>query len=393
MSGRISLQLKNVVIRDVTPPARTPGRGIRVVAVMDTSIVSGPGKQLAAIVGPLHEAGVEIHIITFQHTHRETSAYRQFLEQAGIDTTVVRYSRRFDRGLLPALKDAIDALDPDIVQTHSYRPTTLTWLLRNRYRPGWRWIGFFHGSTREDLKVLAYHWLDRRLLRSADRIVVMSRAQRQIFADAADRVVQVQNAVIPVGATAGSDPAPLVAGLSRPRIGVIGRLSHEKGVDVMLDAFAGVVRGGSEATLVVAGDGPDRPALIHQAERLGIASRVRFTGMVESVERLYPLLDLVVLPSRSEGLPNVLLEALRADRRVVATRVGAVPEVLDGTDAGVVVPSEDPEALAAAMTEALTEPQERRAAQRKLVAERFSLDRRVAAHVQLYNDVLSGVAP
>jgi glycosyltransferase involved in cell wall biosynthesis len=368
---------------------------VRVAAVMDTSIVSGPGRQLAALAAPLREAGVDLRVIVFQHTGREHSDYRRFLERAGVDHVVVPFARTLDRTLLPKLRAAIDAFAPHVVQTHSYRPTTLVWLLRRAGVP-WKWLGFFHGTTNEDLKVRVYHWLDRKLLPSADRIVVMSRLQLAHFADCGDRALQIYNAVIPVPPVAPTDATratlAAVEAIPRPRVGVVGRLSAEKGVDVMLHALKRLADGGTAASLVIAGDGPDRAMLEALAASLGVADRAHFLGPVLPIEPLYPTLDLLVIPSRSEGLPNVLLEALRADVPVVSTRVGAVPEVLDGTGAGWVVPPEDPAALSAAIAEALREPVEHGRDARAGVVRRFSLDQRVQAHVTLYRDVLAGVA-
>jgi glycosyltransferase involved in cell wall biosynthesis len=366
---------------------------IRVAAVMDTQIVSGPGRQLAALVPAMREAGVDTRIIVFQNPAREVTPYRRFLEAAGVDHVVVPFRSRFDRALLPAFRAALDAWDPDIVQTHSYRPTTLTWLLQ-RQGVRWRWIGFFHGTTNEDLKVRLYHWLDRRLLPAADRVVVMSRSQVSRFAACGNRVVQVYNAVVPVPPVAVPVQTQRVfdhvGTLTRPRIGVVGRLSAEKGVDVMVEALAGIRAREAGASLVLAGDGPERAALESQATRLGLRDAVHFLGPVLPIEPLYPLLDVLVIPSRSEGLPNVLLEALRADLPVVSTRVGAVPEVLDGSRAGRTVPPGDAKALAEAVTATLSEPVEAAREDRSAVVGRFSLDQRVGAHVQLYRDVLAG---
>jgi len=368
---------------------------VRVAAVMDTAIVSGPGRQLAAIVEPLRAAGVDVRLFVFQHADREVTPYRRFLERAGVDHVVIPFRGRVDRTLLPALRAALDAWRPDVVQTHSYRPTTLAWLLR-RGGAGWRWIGFFHGTTNEDFKVRLYHWLDRRLLPSSDRIVVMSRTQVDHFAGVRTGVEQIYNAVIPTPPAAPDDAAraqlATVDSLPRPRLGVVGRLSAEKGVDVMLRAMRLLVDRGVRASLVVAGDGPERAALDALAATLGIADTVRFLGPVLPIEPLYPMLDLLVIPSRSEGLPNVLLEALRADVPVVSTRVGAVPEVLADTRAGRMVPIEDPAALAGAIADALAEGPDAARADREAVVRRFSMEQRVAAHVRLYRDVLAGAA-
>ena len=173
-----------------------------------------------------------------------------------------------------------------------------------------------------------------------------------------------------------------------PLVGVVGRLSSEKGVDVFLDALALLRDRGRAVHALVAGDGPDRDALKQQAERLGLADAVHFVGPVADVAALYPALDAVVLPSRSEGLPNVLLEALSADRPVVATRVGAVPEVLTDAAAGVVVPPGDAPALADAIAAALSTAHDPAArAARAETAARFSLARRVDAHRALYREL------
>jgi glycosyltransferase involved in cell wall biosynthesis len=296
--------------------------------------------------------------------------------------------------MLPTFRDVISGWDPHIVQTHSYRPTTLAWLTRfGGVR--WRWVGFFHGTTNEDLKVRVYHWLDRRLLLRADRIVVMSRSQIERFASGREKVLQVYNAVIPTAhSEVSAETAALLArveALPRPRIGVVGRLSAEKGVDVMIEALGRMAADGSDASLVLAGDGPERKGLEALAARTGVTDSVTFLGSVLPIEPFYPLLDLLVIPSRSEGLPNVLLEALRADIPVVSTRVGAVPEVLEGTGAGLMVPPGDASALANAVGTALADRSDNGRAERAAVVRRFSLDQRVEAHLRLYRGVLSGV--
>src|SRR5207244_10005330 len=105
-----------------------------------------------------------------------------------------------------------------------------------------------------------------------------------------------------------------------------------KGVDLFLDACAVLVQKGLAFSALVAGDGPGRARLEAHCARLGLEARVRFLGHVYDVDVLYRMLDLLVLPSRSEGLPNTLLEAMQADVPIVATAVGAVAAVV-GTSA------------------------------------------------------------
>jgi glycosyltransferase involved in cell wall biosynthesis len=367
-----------------------PGERIRVTALIDTAIVSGPGRQLAALVEPLRDAGVDLQMLLFERVGDPPSHYRRFLDQASIEHVVVRTRGGFDQSLLRECVAALESSRPDIVETHSYRPTVLTWLARRR-AVRWRWLGFHHGTTYENLRVRAYQWVDRLLLPAADHIVVMSREQEALFARHAPRVSCLHNAVLPASRDgAFLDPATVarVEALSRPRLAVLGRLSPEKGVDVMLHALALLVSAGTPASLVIGGDGPERTRLGRLAERLGVADRVAFIGYVLPVEPLYALVDVLVIPSRSEGLPNVLLEALRADIRIVAARVGAIDEILrDG--AGRIVMPDAPAALAQAIESALAEPHDASRPARAEAVRRLSLESRVASHVALYRALLT----
>jgi len=281
---------------------------------------------------------------------------------------------------------------PSIVQTHGYKATAVAYLLR-RLRLPWAWVGFFHGTTTEDVKDRFYHWIDRRRLGAAERIVVMSQAQARAFRHCKGRVRVIYNAALappPAGPPAERERlAALASGLGRPIVGVVGRLSPEKGVDLFLDACAVLARKGLAFSALVVGDGPERAHLEARSSGLGLASRVRFLGQVHNVDVVYGNLDLVVLPSRSEGLPNTLLEAMQADVPVVATAVGGVPEAVGASGAAHLVAPGSAVALAEAIERALTQgDRPEAAAARRDVASRFSLESRLEAHVELYRDLL-----
>jgi glycosyltransferase involved in cell wall biosynthesis len=136
-------------------------------------------------------------------------------------------------------------------------------------------------------------------------------------------------------------------------IGCVGRLVPVKGISYLIAALPEIIRAVPSAQLVVVGDGPERDPLERQARHLGMAGQVRFVGWRSDLERIYPDLDVVVLPSLREGTPVVLIEAMAAGRPVVATRVGGVPDVVADGDTGLLVPSRDPRALAEAVAKIL----------------------------------------
>ena len=375
-------------IAALVPPEAIPGT------------VSGPVRQLTALARGLQGAGTDCLVVAFHRRGQPPSAFAPYLQEAGVRHCIVEDHGPVDWRMALTVGSVLRRWRPSIVQTHGYKATAVAYLLRRLGAP-WRWIGFFHGFTTEPLKARFYHWVDRRLLGAAERVVVMSHAQARAFRHCDGRVRVIYNAALalpPGGSPSERDRlAGLAGSLPRPIVGVVGRLSQEKGVDLFLDACAVLVQKGLAFSALVAGDGPGRARLEAHCARLGLEARVRFLGHVYDVDALYRMLDLVILPSRSEGLPNTLLEAMQADVPIVATAVGAVPEVVGTSAAARLVAPGSAAALVEAIEHALTEgdlPEV--AAARHEAMGRFSLERRVEAHVQLYHDLLEeagGVRP
>lgn len=360
---------------------------IRVAAVIDGAEITGPIRQLAAIISPLAARGVVLRPVVFQR-HGRVASHIAFLRAHGATVEVLHDTRAFDPQPLRQLREFLHAWRPHIVQTHGYRPTALAFLLGRKGRP-WKWIGWHHGTTTENLKVRLYHAVDRQLLPAADRVVVVARSQAPRFAAAGQRIEVIHNAAIETAlGTIPTSPIALPPNLPAPVVAVVGRLSSEKGQDTMLRAMALLKRQGMGASLLLAGDGPERTALERLAEQLGLRNDVHFLGHVTDILPVYRSADIVALPSRSEGLPNALLEALRADCPVVATDVGAISEVLQDASAGLVVSPDDPAALATAVRQAwATGRTDAAQTARAATLRRFSLDVRVQRHMELYRSL------
>jgi glycosyltransferase involved in cell wall biosynthesis len=142
-----------------------------------------------------------------------------------------------------------------------------------------------------------------------------------------------------------------------------GRVVPEKGLEIAIDALAILAETDRQARLVLAGDGPERPALEARAAALGLADRIMFTGWVspEDTHRLVADSTVVLVPSREEPFGLVAIEASLMARPVVAAAVGGLPEaVVDGVT-GVLVPAGDPAALATAVRRLLAAPGHARA--------------------------------
>ncbi len=176
----------------------------------------------------------------------------------------------------------------------------------------------------------------------------------------------------------------------------VGRLEPVKGVDLVLQAatlLRSALPGGAPAwSLTLAGDGSQRAALEAQAHALGLADRVRFLGTRQDVANLLSSNDVLVLPSRWEGMPNVALEAMACGLPVIATAVGGTPEVVAHRETGILVPPEQPLALAQAMAVLLADASLREKmgqAGRRRVETEFSIDTAVARTEALYRELLA----
>jgi glycosyltransferase involved in cell wall biosynthesis len=174
-------------------------------------------------------------------------------------------------------------------------------------------------------------------------------------------------------------------------VGAVGRLSPEKGFDLLIGAIVQLRQEGIPISLAIAGDGPQRQALEQQIRAAGCADYVRLLGHVSDPLRVYEAMDIYALSSHSEGLPNVVLEAMAMEVPVVATSITSVPMLLDDGRCGVMVEPGSASALAAGLRRLAADPALRQAiaaSARARLQERFSFDQRMKKIVRIYNEVL-----
>jgi glycosyltransferase involved in cell wall biosynthesis len=191
-------------------------------------------------------------------------------------------------------------------------------------------------------------------LRRATRVIACARSlaasARALAPDIESRLTVIPNGVDP--ARFGDAPPYRH---SRPYIAAVGRLVPQKGFDVLLQAFAGIP---IPVDVLIAGDGPERPHLERMRERLHLQGRVHLLGSMHpaAVAGFYRGSAVVAVPSRWEGLPLVCLEAMASGRAVVASRVDGIPDAVVDGETGLLVPRDDPEKLAGALTALLSDP-------------------------------------
>jgi murein biosynthesis integral membrane protein MurJ len=213
-------------------------------------------------------------------------------------------------------------------------------------------------------------WL---LLHSGIRVVATSvrmAAELTSLGWPAERIEHIPNGVVVMG-RAGDTPR----GHDQLQVVCVARLSFEKGIDTLLAAWAAVIEDCPTAHLTIVGGGPLEAELKESAQRLGVADSVTFTGWVDEPRAYLAGADLFVLPSRYEGLPNALLEAMAHGVPAIATRVSGSEDLIDDGASGLLVAPEDANALASAIVTALANPLGRaRFAERSLERVRAAYD-------------------
>ena len=304
------------------------------------------------------------------------------VRNAGVPVWEIRARARAYLTEVRRLRDLLRRQNADVVHTHVYRADAVGYLAARS--TGLPVVATVHGFTGGDWKNRAYQRFDRWLLRRFDAIACVSPALvRQLLQLGAhpERVRWVPN--VPGGSVPYSrHAARKVLGLRAQEraVGWVGRLSPEKAPDRFLAALELL---DPSYVGVVIGDGPLRQDLAGHATRLG--SRARLMGSVEDADRLLPAFDVVVLSSRTEGTPMVVLEAMRCAVPVVSFAVGGIPDVLQGL--GWLVTPGDIEGLAGAIAEVLERPEEtaRRAAiGQARIRERFGMQQWLDAYDELY---------
>jgi sugar transferase (PEP-CTERM/EpsH1 system associated) len=281
---------------------------------------------------------------------------------------------------------------PHVVHTHAWG-TLLEGLVAARAAGVPVVVHGEHGT----LQLRAHQrWLQRMGWSAADRVLSVSSVLAERMAATtgfpAARITTIRNGVnLERFHAAARDGAR--AGLGLPQgariVGTVGRLVPVKDQATLVDAVAELGRGGVTATLVIAGDGPERARLEARAAERGVD--LRLLGYRPDVDRVLAALDVFVLSSTSEGLSNTILEAMAAGRPVVATRVGGAEEMIADGVTGVLVPPSDASAMAGALRRVLTGGgAEMGGAARRRVESEFTLAGMMERYEQMYTEAARG---
>ena len=309
---------------------------------------------------------------------------------------------RFDALAFRELETVIRAEKAQIVETFAHPNTVIFGFLARMRQLVERVVVSYHAIGTDARGTVVRPYL-RPLLRRMDAHIAVAEIQKRRLVeedglpDHAVRVIYngVDTSVFrPAAAAAERSEARRALGLAEDAIVLmaVGSLKPIKGIDVLLRAVAPTMIREPRARLVLVGDGPDRALLEALAKELRIGDRVSFLGIRADVDALLRAADALVLASRTEALPTVVLEAMATELPVIATRVGGVPEMVEPDRSGLVVPAEDVDALRSAIERALTDESLRRMLGRRgraIVESRFRVETMCESRTALFEELLA----
>lgn len=350
--------------------------------------VGGLPRVVEALALGQREQGHDVHVAGVHGTDEEDDfPLLQTLEDAGVGVARIAVPRRGYREEYRQVTNLCRRLWPHLIHTHGYRPDLVGGLAARRL--GIPVVTTVHGFTGGGLKNRLYEALQRRALRRHDAVCAVSRRLASDLAwsgIAAERVHFVPNGWHGRPAPLGRREAREALGIGGDhfQIGWVGRLSSEKGPDTLIEAL-GLI-GHIPYVASILGNGPERIRLERVTSSTQLAWRVRWHGTVSDAGRHLAAFDLLVISSRTEGMPIVLFEAMAAGVPVIATDVGGVPEVVTPREA-ILVPPDDPEALALAIEAVYLDPEAaatRADAARRRLEEEFDMRRTLEEYENLY---------
>jgi glycosyltransferase involved in cell wall biosynthesis len=342
---------------------------------------------ISALSAGQKAAGHEVHVAAVLTAEPVAHPFVDQLRELGIEThIVVARARAYGAERNSVRRLCID-LRPSVVHTHGYRPDIVDGGIAREERIAS--VSTVHGFVGGGVRNRLYEYLQCRFLRRFDAVVAVSAPIYKRLIDAG--VPAVRTHILPNSFTSATpafsrEAARQMLGIERsdrPIVGFVGRLSSEKGPDVLLEAMRYL---NADASVSFVGDGRLRPVLMQRSKALHREGRVVWHGIRPDAGRLLRAFDVVVLSSRTEGTPIILLEALSAGVPVVATAVGGIPDVVSVKEA-ILVPAEDPRALARGIDQSLVNDAavtDRVSAGLALVRRRFDTAAWVAGYERVY---------
>jgi len=332
----------------------------RILHIRDSGGLFGGESVILTLARNIDRKLFHMRLLCMRRPDGKSEPFIAMARKIGVDVDPLEVRGRFDNRAISSLRSYLKRNRIELIHTHDFKSDFYG--LMSACNLGIRKISTAHGSTRDSLLKRLYLLLDEQIAyRCFDRVVAVSEDLRTRLSGKlipGDKIELIQNGLdmdlldLKVGDSDVAFPA-------RPGtkvFGVIGRLYPDKGHALFLEAFAALARDHQDVFCVIAGDGPEKESIQKQIDASGLGGKVMCCGAVKDIRRLYDSIDYLVIPSLTEGLPYVLLEAMAMGIPVLATSVGDIPLLIRDGHTGYLVAPGDIESLARGMEDLISMP-------------------------------------
>jgi glycosyltransferase involved in cell wall biosynthesis len=364
---------------------------VKVLQLISSGGYYGAENMLLNLCASQENAGCQNSLLLFYNVHTPNIEFYERARRHGISVRMVHCNGRADWRAVRQIEEFIQEDAIDVVHAHGYKADLYGFLA------AWRadkpvvatchnWVG---GTTALGI----YNRLDRLALKRFDALAAVSDEVAQRLIDSgvyAGKIKTIANG-IDVAAFEHGQPLPALSATGGKVVGMVARLDLQKGFEYLLRAVRELCNIFYGLKVVIVGEGPDRAAIESMVQEFGLESNVILAGHQSDMPAVYAAMDIFVLPSLNEGLPMTILEAMAASKPVVATRVGAIPKVINDGDNGLLVDPKDTEGLRDAIASLLSDPERCRRMGEKAhewVSRNYTSEAMALKYRQLYDEVL-----
>jgi glycosyltransferase involved in cell wall biosynthesis len=366
--------------------------GVKVLQLISSGGYYGAENMLLNLCASQQKAGCQNSLMIFYNVHAPNVEFYERARRRGLSVRMVHCQGRADWRAVRQIEECIQEDGIQLLHTHGYKADLYGYVAARR--SGKPIIATCHNWVGGTAALGIYNHLDRMALKRFQGLAAVSDsvAQRLLASGVPARKIRTIANGIDVQTFERARPSQVLNFDESKVVGMVARLDLQKGFEYLLRAASELRSAFPRLKVVIVGEGPDRNEIEGMIRRLGLQSNVILAGQHSDMPGIYAAMDVFVLPSLNEGLPMTILEAMAASRPVIATRVGAIPKVIQDGETGLLVDPGDMNGLRDALARLLTDSDfccRLGAAGHDWVSRNYTSEAMAMKYRQMYDDVLS----
>lgn len=365
--------------------------GVKVLQLISSGGYYGAENMLLNLCASQQKAGCQNSLMIFYNVHAPNVEFYERARRRGLSVRMVHCQGRADWRAVRQIEECIQEDGIELLHTHGYKADLYGYVAARR--SGKPIVATCHNWVGGTAALGIYNHLDRMALKRFHGLAAVSEsvAQRLLASGVSAKKVRTIANGIDVKSFERARPSPVLNFDGSKVVGMVARLDLQKGFEYLLRAVSELCDVFPGLKVVIVGEGPDRTAIESMIQRLGLQSNVILAGQHSNMPGIYAAMDVFVLPSLNEGLPMTILEAMAASTPVIATRVGAIPKVIQDGETGLLVDPGDADGLRSALARLLADADlcsHLGAAGHDWVSRNYTSEAMALKYRQMYDDVL-----